>query len=496
MNTTPRRLPTATVALQQFIGPAGGSLLFLILALASNPQAAMLEASDGTTNEYFGNSVNQSGSSGLVGAYGDKIGTNSFQGSAYLFRNLDTATGTVTQTAKLTASDGAAGDNFGYSVSQSGSNGLIGAYRDKVGTNSFQGSAYLFRNLDTATGTVTQTAKLTASDGVASNYFGYSVSQSESSGLVGAYGNKIGTNASQGSAYLFRNLDTATGTVTQTAKLTASDGAATDYFGYSVSLDGDQFVIGAYRKNSVTGKAYTGSVSSITTLDAGSTSRTISGISFISQDDWIIGQTTDSNQVTLSAGDTANVTAAGKAVYIGKNAGSDNNTLVVAGTLTANQITVGAAGNTGNKLLISQSNVVADGAAITLSGGTITLSSGASETFGDLNLTQASSLDFGGGTGVNMTFGTYSPTYKLTINNFIGLSTLRFNGDLSDSINNSSLFSFANGFKSAIYDPGSNIFTITAIPEPSTCVAAAGLVGLMMWPVRRGFLRCTTSAAP
>ena len=178
------------------------------------------------------------------------------------------------------------------------------------------------------------------------------MSQSGSIGLVGAFYDTIGANSAQGSAYVFRNLDTATGTVTQSVKLTASDGAAYDYFGGSVSQSGDQFTIGANAKNNCTGKSYTGTVSSVTTLDAGNASRTIDRISFVSQDDWVIGETTTSNQVWLKSGNTANVTASGKAVIIGKNAGSDNNKLIIEGTLTANQITVGAAGNTGNILQI------------------------------------------------------------------------------------------------------------------------------------------------
>ena len=133
-------------------------------------------------------------------------------------------------------------------------------------------------------------------------------------------------------------------------KLTASDGAANDLFGLSVSLDGDQFVIGASGKNSNTGKAYSGSVSSVTTLDTGSTSKTISGISFTSQDDWVVGQTTDANQVTLSAGDSANVTAIGMTVDIGQLGGSDANTLILAGSLTANDVNIGTSGNLGNTL--------------------------------------------------------------------------------------------------------------------------------------------------
>ena len=194
--------------------------------------------------------------------------------------------------------------------------------------------------------------KLTASDGAASDFFGISVSQSGRIGLVGASGDDIGSNLDQGSAYVFRSLDTATGTITQNVKLTASDGAAVDQFGTSVSLSGDQFTIGAQGKNTKTGKAYTGTVSSVTTLDLGNANRTIDGLSFVSQDDWIIGQTSSNNQVTLNAGSTADVTAVGKVVSIGQNSGSNNNTLVIAGTLTATQINVGAAGNSGNVLQI------------------------------------------------------------------------------------------------------------------------------------------------
>ena len=73
------------------------------------------------------------------------------------------------QQAKLTASDGAAGDVFGNSVAISGNTAVIGAYYDDVGSNSNQGSAYVFVRSGTSW---SQQAKLTASDGAASDYFG------------------------------------------------------------------------------------------------------------------------------------------------------------------------------------------------------------------------------------------------------------------------------------------------------------------------------------
>ena len=67
----------------------------------------------------------------------------------------------LSETSKLTASDGAANDRFGYSVAIAGDTIVVGAYwDDDNGLNS--GSAYVF----TRTGvTWTQQAQLTASDG-------------------------------------------------------------------------------------------------------------------------------------------------------------------------------------------------------------------------------------------------------------------------------------------------------------------------------------------
>jgi FG-GAP repeat len=45
---------------------------------------------------------------------------------------------------QLTASDGAAFDTFGYSVAISGNNVVLGVPNDDIGSNSNQGSAYVF----------------------------------------------------------------------------------------------------------------------------------------------------------------------------------------------------------------------------------------------------------------------------------------------------------------------------------------------------------------
>ena len=86
--------------------------------------------------------------------------------------------------AKLIAGVGTAGDEFGRSVSISGDTALVGAHRDDD-TGSSSGSAYIIRHDGTSW---IQEAKLTASDGMAFDYFGYSISISGNTALVGTYG--------------------------------------------------------------------------------------------------------------------------------------------------------------------------------------------------------------------------------------------------------------------------------------------------------------------
>jgi hypothetical protein len=197
------------------------------------PQQAQLTASDGAILDMFGCSVSISGDYAIVGAcYDDDKGTDS--GSAYIFK-YDGAT--WSQQAKLTASDGAAEDHFGCSVSISGDYAIVGAnYDDDKGDAS--GSAYIFKR----NGAIwNQQAKLTASDGAALDYFGGSVSISGDYAIIGASGDDD-TGYDNGSAYIFKYDGT---TWVQQARLTASDGAILDIFGCSVSISGDYAIIGA-----------------------------------------------------------------------------------------------------------------------------------------------------------------------------------------------------------------------------------------------------------
>ena len=210
-------------------------------------QQARLTAADSATYAYFGHSVDISGDTAVVGAYQDDD-KGSGSGSTYVYNRAGTL---WTQQAKLTAADGAAYDQFGYSVAVSGDTVLVGASGDDD-RGSESGSAYAFLRSGT---TWSHQAKLTAADGAEYDYFGNSVAISGDTAVIGAYGT-VDTGTSSGSAYVFIR---SANTWNQREERTAADGPEFDYYGYSVALSGDTAVIGAWLdgdRGSVSGSAW------------------------------------------------------------------------------------------------------------------------------------------------------------------------------------------------------------------------------------------------
>lgn len=208
---------------------------------------AKLTASDAHENQLFGNDVAIDENTIVIGAHGDDTSGNG-SGAAYVFTMPTGGWATGTETAKLTASDGEASDFFGIVVAIDGDTVVAGASSDSVGSNADQGSAYVFiRGGGWSTGT--ETAKLTASDGAWLDEFGKSVSVSGDMVVVGAHWDDWGaTNIfDEGSAYVFVEPLTGWVDATETAKLTASDGEPGDEFGTGVAIEGQTLVIGAYQ---------------------------------------------------------------------------------------------------------------------------------------------------------------------------------------------------------------------------------------------------------
>jgi len=259
---------------------AGAAYFFQRTGPSSWSQAAKLTDPNGAADDYFGNSVSISGNYAIVGnVWDDDKGTNS--GSAYVF---EYDAGNWSPVAKLTASDGTAGREYGNSVAVEGNYAFVGtSYANKVyvysrgesgwsetailvpsAGNTAQffgqglsakgdrvvvcdqgddqkapgaGAAYVFKRSGT---TWEQVAKLMASDAAAGDCLAR-CSITEDWVVLGAvHADDNGTDS--GSAYVFRTSDWS-----QAAKLIPSDGNAYDFFGSSVSVDGNHMVVTAGR---------------------------------------------------------------------------------------------------------------------------------------------------------------------------------------------------------------------------------------------------------
>ena len=277
-------------------GADSGSAYVFVRSGTTWSQQAKLTPSDAAAGDMFGYAVAINGDTAVVGAYGDDDG-GSMAGSAYVFTRDGS---TWNQQAKLVPSDSEAGNAFGYAVAIDGETILVGAHQPPVG-GSGVGAAYVFtwngstwneqQKLEALGPTIgeqfgcavsvagdtavigarglydhslgfacfygsaayvfvrdgsswDQQAKLTPSDAAAWDAFGYSVSVSVNTVLVGAYASDELV-ADSGSAYVFHRPPLGWADMTETAKLIGSDTASGDEFGYSVSLSGDTAVVGA-----------------------------------------------------------------------------------------------------------------------------------------------------------------------------------------------------------------------------------------------------------
>lgn len=218
-------------AVYVFTKPAGG--------WADAVETAKLTASDGATTDSFGRSVAVEGDTIVVGAPGN--GSN--QGAVYVFVKPAGGWADTTETAKLTVSDGTSDDFLGTGVAIHGDTVAAGA--PATGSALKPGAVYLFEKPETGWSTGTQAAKLTASDAVTADGLGASVAMSPDVIAAGATGDDIDGRFGQGSVYVYEKPTGGWATGTETAKLTASDGAAFDELGRSVAVSGDVVVAGA-----------------------------------------------------------------------------------------------------------------------------------------------------------------------------------------------------------------------------------------------------------
>ena len=206
-------------------------------------------AADRAASDYFGSSVAISGDYAIVGAYKDDLSTPAppvltDAGSAYIFERTDC--GNWAQVQKIVASDGAAGDNFGYSVAISGNYAIVGADekdQDALITNS--GAAYIFERA--INGNWSQIQKIVAPVRHTGDHFGYSVAISGSYVLVGSpYDDGSNGSVNAGSVDIFERGSNGTWTAVQEIEQLSFVDTENANFGNSVAVSGNYAVVEAY----------------------------------------------------------------------------------------------------------------------------------------------------------------------------------------------------------------------------------------------------------
>ena len=201
--------------------------------------------------DYFGYSVSISGDTVVVGAHEDDD-----KGAVYVFERDEGGSDNWGEVKKITASDGAVGDAFGHSAAISVDAVVIGAHYDDDNGDS-SGAAYIYYRDRGGTGNWGEVKKITASDGEYLDIFGYSVSISVDTVVVGApYEDEQGQN--KGAAYIFYRDEGGADNWGEVQKIMGSDcvGLGADEFGWSLSINANTLVVGARQWASAVGSAY------------------------------------------------------------------------------------------------------------------------------------------------------------------------------------------------------------------------------------------------
>jgi len=205
-------------------------------------QVAKLIANDGALGDNFGIFAAIDADTLVIGAHlDDDNGIDS--GSAYIFARNTDGNNAWSQVAKLLASDGSAGDWFGWSVAISGNTVAIGAhFDDDNGIDS--GSAYIFERNAGGSDNWGEVTKLKSADGAEGDKFAFQVAVSRDTVVAGAVWDDDNDHNS-GSAYIFERNAGGSDNWGEVTKLIASDSAADDVFGNHVEISGDTLVVGA-----------------------------------------------------------------------------------------------------------------------------------------------------------------------------------------------------------------------------------------------------------
>ncbi len=223
-----------------------GKIFIYENTLGSWIKKATLTSTDATIDDRFGEIVDISGNTVVTGASLDTY-CGSYPGSAYVFVKPSTGWEDMTQTAKLTSSDGSnENSSLGSSISIYYNTILIGAeYTTRYGK--VIGSAYLYEKPNTGWVDMTETAILNPMESVSleeEQFFGCSVALNDTMAIVGAHWDDRNGNYS-GSIYVYKKPVNGWENMTESELLLPLDGSIRDEFGHSVALNDYNIFVGA-----------------------------------------------------------------------------------------------------------------------------------------------------------------------------------------------------------------------------------------------------------
>ena len=231
--------------------PSQGAAYVFVAARPVWVQEAELTAVDGVANDLFGCSVALSSNTALffdtalVGARSHSVGGLPRAGAAYVFTRSPFTTPAWTVQVRLSATAGAAYDEFGVSVALDGDTALIGApYRDLAGSGGTDaGAAYVFMRSGAYWAQQARLTPAEATAGLGKARFGSSGAVSGDTVLVGAPGYFHKHRIEAGGAWAFTRSG---GVWTQQQKMNGGSLARPrEKFGASVALSGDTALVGA-----------------------------------------------------------------------------------------------------------------------------------------------------------------------------------------------------------------------------------------------------------
>ena len=200
----------------------------------------VVETTYGLANDNFGRSVSIDGDYAIIGSpYADPTQSNA--GRAFIFERTGENAWTVEDF--LTATIAQENANFGWSVDISGNYAIVGSVNETEGAFG-AGAAYIFYH--SAADLWEVSGRITATDPQGLDNFGDGVAISGENAIVTAP-NESTVADRAGAIYCFHRTATNTWNAGPTAKWTAFDGGALEFFGRSVAMDGMYAIVGAHQ---------------------------------------------------------------------------------------------------------------------------------------------------------------------------------------------------------------------------------------------------------